>query len=137
MSEADRAIYIIAAIVVTIAATVALTPLPNPRAELEFRGVWSSEFENSTFREGATAETAVRYDKNSYGWLTFSEVEFPVHPCVEDARYDPWLSGDYEITFIGRRLQKRAGHLSGWPAEYVATDVVSVRPIWGTCNPDG
>jgi hypothetical protein len=128
VSEKLRSVLTVLLVAIMIAVIVALTAPKVGKQTATFQGVWRDEFETAAFYEGFSSSNLPYPDEAPDGWLSFAEGAWPsASRSPDDSDWDqPAL---FEITFDGRRVAGRAGHLGQYPAEYVAQRVIALKRI--------
>jgi hypothetical protein len=125
VSEKLRSVLTVLLIATLIGGIVAFTAPQAGQQTRTFRGVWHDGFETAAFYEGFSAANLPPAAEAPDGWLSFAEGVWPLNDPSPD---DPdWAV--FEITFEGRRVPGRAGHLGQYPAEYIADRVVALERI--------
>jgi hypothetical protein len=134
VSEGARAYAVLVIIAAAIAGVVALSSSQFVGPRREYSGVYELGFENSTFTEGAKAGIRPVYSETNSGYLDEESIALPPDPCGEIAAGSwPMRMESFEIRFIGRRKPSPAGHLGGYPAEYLVERVIDIRSIEHLC----
>lgn len=100
----------------------------------QFSGIWLSEFEGSTFIEGATAIPSERPLDEETDWLEWTERQPRLEALRDEAR---GIEGCYAIqpirlTFIGRRTRHPlggAGHMGLWRSTVTVERTISAEHL--------
>jgi hypothetical protein len=134
VSESARAYAVLVIIAAAIAWAVALSSPQYVGPRREYSGVYKLGFESSTFLESAKAGGRPVYSETTYGFLDEEGIVLPPDPCgTTAADFWPMRVEHFEIRFIGRRKPGPAGHLGGYPAEYLVERVIDIRSIEHWC----